>query len=403
MRRSPAAALALASLLLAGCHGKPAPSAALGSTAPRPSTTTGSPARAAELSTDVARKPRADELKVLTTIPGMSGRTRQGVLALSPLGQALVGVQPKPATGDLIAQSRLAVIGGGKRSWLPATIKEARPRQTFDGTMPDGSTAAWMETRSTDLFDIDWKVFGWSHGGVRLLADSDTFARGHPLPPAAGGDHLMTSDGKNVWWSFRKAGTDLPIATNIATVELAGGPPRVVVKGGDLPTVDPRGGLVYVRDPYTAPHSVGYELHLLRGTRDEVLHRGTTGSVGFISALCVGRDVVAWAVPAETDDPGGQIEALNRATGDVQTIRLKDSARGPDLVCGDGFVAWGNGSGNGDAGQYLWSLKTGSLVKLGESFGISGVMAAGPYVAWTLPPASPQAPANTRLARWDGG
>ncbi len=277
------------------------------------------------------------------------------------------------------------------------------PRQAFDGAMPNDATAAWLETRSTDLFDVDWKVFGWSHGKVRLLADSDTFAKGHPLAPAAGGDHLIASDGKSVWWSFRKAGSELPIATNIATADLAGtSAPRVVVKGADLPTVDPRGGLVYVRDPYTAPHSVGYDIHLLRGTRDEIVYHGPLGDVGFISELCVGPDVVAWAVPVESDD-GGTIMVLDRTTHHVKVIRRRDSSRGAELACGDDFVAWGNGSGNGDAGQYLYSPKTGALVRLGESFGISGVIAAGRYVAWTLPPASPQASADTRLARWDGG
>lgn len=366
--------------------------------------TTGSPSRNTELPTDGARKPRAKELTVLATMRGMTGATRNGVLALSPNGHALVRVNPPPVGDGLIAQTRMRVMSEGNQSWLPATPREAQPRQAIDGTMPNDSIAAWMETRSTDLFDVDWKVFGWSHGQVRLLADSDIFAEGHPLPPAAGGDHLMASDGKSVWWSFRKAGTDLPIATNIATVELEGAPhPRVVVEGADLPTVDPRGGLVYVRDPNTAPGSVGYDIHLLRGSRDEILYHGMVGGVGFISALCVGPDVVAWAVPADTDEPGGQIVVMDHSTRNIQTIRLRDSGRGPDLVCGDGFVAWGNGSGSGDAGQYLWSIKTGALVKLGESFGISGVIAAGPFVAWTLPPASPQASADVRLARWDGG
>lgn len=402
MRHTLTAAFVLAGLLVAGCQGESAQPAPL-STSRGPSTPTGSLAGAAELSTDLARKPRAGELTVLTTLRGMSGTTRNGVLALSPDGHALVGVNPPPLQGGLIAQARMQVMSGGKRSWLPATPKEALPRQAFDGAMPNDATAAWLETRSTDLFDVDWKVFGWSHGQVRLLADSDTFAKGHPLPPAAGGDHLMASDGKSVWWSFRKAGSELPIATNIATADLAGtSAPRVVVKGADLPTVDPRGGLVYVRDPYTAPHSVGYDIHLLRGTRDEIVYHGPVGDVGFISELCVGPDVVAWAIPVESDD-GGTIKMLNRSTRDVQTIRLRDSARGTELVCGDDFVAWGNGSGNGDAGQYLWSLKSASPVKLGEAFGVSRVKAAGHYVAWTLPPTSPQASADTRLARWNGG
>jgi len=402
MRRTRATALALATLALAGCQAEPASPAHVSASQPL-STTVSPPARARELSTDAARKPRAGELTVLTTLRGMSGTTRNGVLALSPDGHALVGVNPPPVQGSLIAQTRMQVMSGAKRSWLPATPKEALPRQAFDGTMPNDATAAWLETRSTDLFDVDWKVFGWSHGQVRLLADSDTFAKGHPLPPAAGGDHLIASDGKSVWWSFRKAGTDLPIATNIATVELDGAPhPRVFVEGADLPTVDPRGGLVYVRDPNTAPDSVGYDIRLRRGARDEIIYHGTVGDVGFISELCVGPDVVAWAIPVEADD-GGTIKMLNRSTRDVQTIRLRDSARGTELVCGDDFIAWGNGSGDGDAGQYLWSLKTGSPVKLGEAFGVSRVKAAGHYVAWTLPPTSPQASANVRLARWNGG
>ena len=80
--------------------------------------------------------------------------------------------------------------------------------------------------------------------------------------------------------------------------------------------------------------------------------------------------------------------------------RLADT-EGAHLVekCADAFVAWGNGSGNGDPGQYVVDVPSGKLWKLGASPGISAVRAAGTMLAWTLPPKAQEA-APIRVTKW---
>jgi len=91
---------------------------------------------------------------------------------------------------------------------------------------------------------------------------------------------------------------------------------------------------------------------------------------------------------------------MTLATKAQHTIELDDDAWSLDLSCGDTFVAWGNGSGNGDPGQYVVDAPSGKLWKLGESPGISAVRAAGTMLGWTLPPKSAQEAAPWRVTKW---
>lgn len=410
MKRANAIGVALTALLLAGCQGDPGTgsterpdgirSTTSSTTPSSASTTTGVPR---ELSVDTARALRAADETDVQTIVGASTSTADTrfVLAISSTGQALVSVNPPPTGGALIGQARLELVTNGKARRLPTTARGDRPRQAFEGAVPAASSAVWTETRSTDLFDVDWSVFGWSNGTVRTLATSDAFVKGHPLPPAAGGEHLLAATDTEVWWAYTTPGTNRR-RTDIATVDTAGKqPPRTVVRGGELPTAHAQLGLVYVRDPQSTLDGSSYEIHALKDGRDRTLGEGKLSQGEFVSAMCAGAEVLAWAVAAEQDDLGGKLVVMDWRNATTRTVQLHDSARSTSLGCGDDFVAWGNGSGGGDPSQYLLAAGADSLVKLGESPGVSIVRAAGRYVAWTLPPKSARESAPTRVVRWN--
>ena len=93
---------------------------------------------------------------------------------------------------------------------------------------------------------------------------------------------------------------------------------------------------------------------------------------------------------------------MNLATKAMQTIALDDNAGSPDLSCGDTFVAWGNGSSDGDPGQYVIDVPCGKLWKLGESPGISSTYAAGNILGWSLRPKTMEETAAVRVTKWIG-
>jgi hypothetical protein len=258
-----------------------------------------------------------------------------------------------------------------------------------------------METESTALETNDWVVFAHRHGHTVRLGSSAEFVPGGPPPPAAGFERLMATDGRTAWWAYTLQWKGIgPIVTNIAAAPVTGGRPRMVVRRANFPVTD-RGGLLYVRDSVVLPQMGDrFEIRFLGATGKDVLVRGGDVQHGEdITGLCASANVLAWAVFSPKDNPGARLYVQQRSTGRIRTIQLRDGGGSMDLGCGDDFVAWGNGSGSGDASQYVFQTN-GKLFRLGRSPGISGALVAGRYVAWTLPPTRSTEPAATRIVRW---
>jgi hypothetical protein len=317
----------------------------------------------------------------------------------------LIDNAPRPTGGRLIGQAFVTVMHHGRVTDLSRRYVSANPRQAVDGALDlTGGTAAWVETSSTDLGNQDWVVFANHHGKMARLGTSAAFLGPGlaSLPMPAGVEHSMATDGSQVWWSYTLPWKDPgPVVTNIAVAPADGAtPPRRVVEHGKLPVAD-RGRLLYVRDVTVEPRLEGhFEIRSLDAAgKDTLVHRGDTGSGIEVADLCSGSGVLAWTIATRKDDPGGRLFVQDRKSGRIASIQLRDGGLSTSMGCGDDFVTWGNGSGSGDASQYL-ATTDGRLFRLGSSPGISAVYAAGRYSAWTIPPTAPQEPASTRIVRW---
>ena len=406
------AALALAGLTLTACQGSsetpPAPSVGAMSTSPR---VTGA-SDGGLLATRGA--PTAVEGRDYTTLytvdPRGSAGARVGVRAIREDGSAVIFNSPPPVSGELIAQSQAGIQTVRSRSWLPPQTG-SEPRQDAYAAA-DGQSFVWLETKSTDLFYLDWKVFAARPGQAQptLLGDSFALTKTDKLPPPPG-VKVITTDGVHAWWTMtHQMGKSLAWGARIMVRDVAGKEPlTTAVEKAKLPAAT-GGGIAYVRskdvDPGTPANR--YDIRLRVAGADTVVTSGLLVKDEQVSTMCASDTLLAWAVrssevPPEAPasaSPLGRLHVIDLATKAQRIIALDDSAGSLDLSCGDRFVAWGNGSGNGDPGQYAYDVPSGKLWKLGESPGISVVHAAGAMLGWTLPPGSAQDPAPIRITKW---
>jgi len=407
------AALALASLMLTACQGSSetpaAPTVGATSTSPR---VTGA-SDSGPLATRGA--PTAVEGRDYTTLytvdPRGSAGARVGVRAIREDGSAVIFNSPPPASGELIAQSQAGIQTVKSRTWL-APQTGAQPRQDAYAAA-DGQSFVWLETKSTDLFYLDWKVFAARPGQAKptLLGDSFDLTKTDKIPPPPG-VKVITTDGVHAWWTMthQTGQKDVAWGVRIMVRDIAGREPlTTAVEKAKLPAAT-GGGIAYVRSRDVDPGAPAnrYDIRLRQAGADTLVTSGQLVKDEQVSTMCASDSLLAWAVrsaeaPAEAPasaSPLGRLHVIDLATKAKWTIALDDSAGSLDLSCGDTFVAWGNGSGNGDPAQYAFDVPSGKLWKLGESPGISVVHAAGAMLGWTLPPVSAQDPAPIRITKW---
>jgi hypothetical protein len=335
-----------------------------------------------------------------------------GVRAIRDDGSAVITNSPAPAPGELIAQTQIGIQTGKSRTWFP-TQTGSRPRQSV-AAAAHGQSLVWVETKSTELVFQDWKVFAVSVGKRQPVLLGDSFALTKtdevPVPP---GVTIVTTDGVHAWWTmtYRTKTQRMGWGARVMVRDIAGREPlTTAVDRAKLPAAT-SGGVAYVRSNDVDPGMVAtrYDIRLNRGGADTLITSGKMEKTAGVSAMCASDSLLAWAVHPPwplTDTPaphstGGRLHVMNLATKVQHTIALNDDAGGLDLSCSDTFVAWGNGSGNGDPSQYVVDVPSGKLWKLGQSPGISQVHAAGTMLAWTLPPKGAEA-APIRVVKWHG-
>lgn len=312
---------------------------------------------------------------------------RVGVRAIRNDGSAVIVNSPSPAPGEFLTQSQVGIQTGQSRTWLPPQTG-SEPRQVAYAAA-HGQSLVWVETKSTDLFFLDWKVFAArvGQGQPTLLGDSFDLTRTDEIPPPPGVE-FITTDGIHAWWMMTyPTKSQRGFGARIMVRDIAGqGPLTVAVAKAKLPAAT-SGGVAYVRsnDVDTSVPANRYDIRLRRAGADTLVTSGPLAKGEQVSTLCASDALLAWAVrspdTSSPENPGawtsGHLHVMTLATKAQHTIELGDNAMSLDLSCGDTFVAWGNGSGNGDPGQYVVDLPSGKLWKLGESRGISAVRAAG--------------------------
>ena len=417
------AAVALAGLMLTGCQGNsdtpPTPSGRTTTTSPHPTGSSGTSPSASvsatsgwPLTTRAARTAvEGRDYTILYTVdPHGSSGARVGALTIRDDGSAVIGSSPAPGPGEFLTQSQVGIQTGQSRTWLPPQTG-SEPRQAIVAAAR-GQSFVWLETKSTDLFYQDWKVYA-ARAGQRqptLLGDSFDLAKTDEVPPPPGVKYL-TTDGVHAWWTMTyRTKTQRGWGARIMVRDLAGHEAlSTSVDKAKLPTAT-GGGIAYVRSNDVDPSVPAnrYDIRLSQAGADTLVASGPLVKDEGVSTMCASDTLLAWAVrspsaPAENPAAwtGGRLHVMTLATRTQRFIELGDDAGGLDLSCGDTFVAWGNGSGNGDPGQYVVDVPSGKLWKLGESPGISIVHAAGTMLAWTLPPKAQEA-APWRVTKWHG-
>ena len=341
---------------------------------------------------------------------GVSG-ARVAPLAFRKDGSAVIDNVPLPGPGEFLTQSQVGIQSGKTRTWFRIQTG-SKPRQAFEA-VAHGSTVVWAETTSTDM-SLDWRVFSETAGqkAPKLLGDSFYLLKRDkiPWPP---GMRMLATDGVNVWWVMVYPTSKSPTGwgARIVVREIGARKPlKTAVDKAMLPVAIAR-GLIYVRskdvDPSMTPSR--YDIRLLKNGLDSLITSGSLAKGEHISSLCASDTLLAWGVGAvstarinPTGEPFGHLHVMTLATKVQRIINLSNSAMGLDLGCGTNFVAWGNGSGSGDPGQYVLNVPSGKIWKLGSLLGLSAVYVAGDVLAWALPLESGGKTAPWRVVKWHG-
>lgn len=410
------ATVVLVGLTLTACQGgSGTPSSISGSTTTNSPHSTGnaSPKTSALLTTRAAQTALEgrDYTTLYTTNPHGESGARVGVLTIRDDGSAVIDNSPLAGPGEFLTQSQVGIQRGQSRTWF-APQTGSQPRQAYEAAA-HGKSIVWLETKSTDLFYLDWKMYAARVGQRQptLLGDSFDLLKSDEIPPPPG-VKTLTADGVHAWWTMvyrvkSQRGWDARIMVR----DLAGREPlTVAVDKAKLPQAT-AGGVAYVRskDVDSSMPANRYEIWLRRAGTDTLITSGPLAKEEQVSTICASGALLAWAVrspspPRENPDAwtGGRLHVMTLATKAQRTIKLDDPAWGLSLGCGETFIAWGNGSGNGDPGQYVLNVPSGKIWKLGELRGISAVLVSGTMLAWALPPKSAQEAAPWRVTKWHG-
>ena len=273
----------------------------------------------------------------------------------------------------------------------------------------------WRETPSTTLDVEPWRILATTLGSgtVRVVALSSSLTGDDDVPPPPGVQVLAT-DGVTAWWTapYLDPTGYRGVATRVvgASVKSEKATPVVVADHAYLPVV--AGGQVVVLRSLVSDRASGGRFAFLApldgGGR--VVHSGTLGereaiwsacgSPRFLVYVISSGDLVNPGQPSEMAVESAQLHIRELSTGAETLIALQDSGKSLSLSCSDTLVAWGNGSSNGDPGQYVYDLHRHELYRLGEAAGRSVVFVADSVIAWSNAPADPLAPTEYTIARW---
>ncbi|MFE9688984.1 hypothetical protein [Micromonospora sp. NPDC005806] len=290
--------------------------------------------------------------------------------------------------------------GDGVRE-LSAPSRGAARQASYADT--DERTVAWMETTSTDMYQMDWRVYGFDRRSARtvLLGDSAAVSKGKrmPIPP---GMSMLSVGADRVYWTTAVPTTgQREFGAQIMGRSLTGGrAPEVVAERAKLPAAAGT-DLHYVRSEDVSPGFTAdrYEIRKVGGGRDDVVASGPLVPEQQVTALTAEPGRVSWIVsaPAPAPEPAASLYVLDPAAGQAIQVALGDDGSSMMLNSSPRYVCWSNGNGGGDAGQYALDLQTDRLWRLGEAPGLSLALAAGDYVAWSKLGAEPQKPEQNSL------
>ncbi|WP_406862760.1 hypothetical protein ABZO31_20965 [Streptomyces sp. HUAS MG47] len=353
----------------------------------------------------------------VSTSDASGGRTLT-VLDVTSGGGLVAAANPPPKTGDgtvTIGQSEVGLktdAGGGRFTPFPKSRQTCsdRPRQAVYADERDG-TVVWTESASTNLYSFDWCVFAYAPKTrtTTLLGNSASVSKGKEMPEAPGTSAPSIGDGKAYWATAYPTSTgkrDFGVRI-VAQALDGGGEPATVADGAKLPRAA-GGSVYYVRSADVSPDvpKDRYEIRKVTadGKEDVLITAAPLPTGREITALTVSGTRISWVVAA----PEQQTATLYTRDGTTKkTLTFALGHAAPPtmfLRSTSKFLAWGNGSAAGDAGQYVYDFARGTLWRLGTEDGFSVVYAKGDYLAWSKLPDQPTATgtASFETARWAG-
>ncbi|WP_418958772.1 hypothetical protein [Streptomyces tritici] len=342
-----------------------------------------------------------------------SGGRSLTVLDVTSAGGLVAAANPPPKTGDgtvTIGQSEVGLRTGAGFAPFPKARQSCsdQPRQAVYADERDG-TVVWTESASTNLYVFDWCVFAYSPktGRTTLLGNSAALGKGKELPEAPGTSAPTVGDRRAYWAATYPVSGKQEFGVRIVSQALdGGGEPATVAEGGKLPRAA-GGAVYYVRSEDVSPGfpKDRYEIRRVAADgKDTVVTAGPLPAGRQITALTVAGHHVSWVVAAPEQESAtlysldtAKQKAVSFALGHAapSTMFLRSTPR---------FLAWGNGSAAGDAGQYVYDFARGRLWRLGAEEGFSVVYAKGEHLAWSKLPDRPTAAgtASFETARWAG-
>lgn len=255
----------------------------------------------------------------------------------------------------------------------------------------EGDKVTWVETTSTDLFNFDWRIYSATLGttGRDLIAASDDFSNGRPLRPVFGSTEPVLV-GESIYWAATKLRGDSDDAQIWAAsvAPAAAAPAKPAIEGGYLPTSDGGSSLYYVKPSADGTTSIMKKQGRGEKPRQVVALEKFDGGV---TRLAASGSLLAWV--ESYADGTSQLLVKDLVDGEVTAIRMEHSGS-PTMFLdvSQGHVAWGNGSAEGDAGQYLYDASSGAPTRLSDSPGLSLVYLNGNAVAWPRLKASSDGP-----------
>lgn len=319
----------------------------------------------------------------------------------------------------LLTSGRFAPLARSERETVGALKGKMRQITSVDA---DERYVVWVETPSTELNYCEWviRVYDGKSKKVRTIARSQLLKGKSRLICTYGETRPLILD-EYAYWSTAVAliGQPSPKQKNhwsfdIQRARLDGrSEVETVVQNGVLPAVDGE-ALYYATNSLSESlKPVSYEIHRrIQGeaSTDEVLVSGATKGDSRITNLSAGDGSVVWTVSSERIgkegwDPDlskpGYLYVMSEARRSATRVTLGDPGSvNYSIGIGKRRVVWGNGSGNGNPGEYLLDLERSELWKLGENQGASLVLTAptAQHVVWAT-----ECPADPQMVCWRSG
>ncbi len=341
----------------------------------------------------------ADDAGPAQVKPQRITTTRDGVphtvLGVGDSGRLLVS-QVTGRSADQLGTPHVGWLGASAFTPLGYDAAQSRGHQVTAADH-DGSDVVWVETTSTDPGLFDWTVWASSGKGRHQVDSSARLGPSDRQKRVFGMTEPVVAAGRT-FWAAATAGTDAAVLSSATT---GSQPAATSIGAAGLPAVS-QDALYFVRSS-----SVGSEGGTTRivardlGSNDErVVAQADLGSAKVVTRLVASDHHLAWVVSGAAAG-ASVLFVKDLRSGATRGIRMNHPGlQTMALGLSDRLVVWGNGSAEGDAGEYALDLEDGSIWRLGDQPGFSVAFVDGDTVAWADLPKDPKGAADFRVARW---